>query len=267
MELARGYTVFANGGYMIEPNLINYILDADQKVALLNQPPRVCPECLEAIEAEQDSGQQDNAPAKPDPGEQEETEAWTPTFTREDVSADEWAQVMQGPRKANIAPRVLSPQTAFLMNSMMRDVVKHGTGRGALVLGRNDLAGKTGTTNDQRDAWFSGFNRDVVTIAWVGFDTPQPLGNRETGARAALPMWIKYMREALRDQPEASLEQPPGIVSVLIDPETGNLAGSSSSEAVFEYFLEDQVPERREQVDDNGRGQTQDNGTITRDLF
>ncbi|MDY6978630.1 MAG: penicillin-binding protein 1A [Pseudomonadota bacterium] len=273
MELARGYTVFANGGYLIEPNLIDYVRDADQKVVLLNRSPVVCPECLEATDEEEETGQ-DNGQAESaatvsaaSGTQQTEPSDWVPSFTREDVTPEEWAQTMQGPSKPAIAPRVLTPQTAFLMNTMMRDVVRYGTGRGAHVLGRDDLAGKTGTTNDQRDAWFSGFNRNVVTISWVGFDTPRPLGNRETGARAALPMWIKYMREALREEPEAQLQQPPGIVSVLIDPETGELASSGDPDAVFEYFLEDQVPERRAGGGSDSNGERQDNGNITRDLF
>ena len=124
----------------------------------------------------------------------------------------------------------------------MRDVIRFGTGRRALALGRADLAGKTGTTNDQRDAWFTGFNSDVVTVSWVGFDTPHPLGARETGARAALPMWVDYMGAALKGVPETPLEQPPGIVSVRIDEKTGKLVSAESPDAIFEYFLSDQVP-------------------------
>ncbi|TDY03954.1 penicillin-binding protein 1A [Thiohalophilus thiocyanatoxydans] len=265
LELARGYAVFANGGYFVQPHLIDHVLDADQRVVLLDRPARVCPDCLESqsdgeIELVTDPlRQMDSTPPA--------AETWVPSFTRDDVTPGEWRQVMQGPRQPRIAPRVLTPQTAFLMNSMMRDVVRRGTGRGAMVLGREDLAGKTGTTNDQQDAWFSGFNRNLVSTAWVGFDTPQPLGQRETGGRAALPMWIKYMREALRDEPEARLEQPPGIVSVLIDPETGELAGSGAPDAVFEYFLEDQVPERRTDSRSDSNGDRKDNGNITRDLF
>ncbi|MFP3872949.1 MAG: penicillin-binding protein 1A [Thiohalophilus sp.] len=260
MELSRGYTVFANGGYFVEPNLIDYVLDADQKVVMLNRPARVCPDCPDARDEDDTVPRSDQTTPADEP--------WVPSFTREEVTPGEWRQVMQGPQQPKIAPRVLTAQTAFLINNMMREVVRRGTGRGAMVLGRNDLAGKTGTTNDQRDAWFSGFNRNLVTISWVGFDTPKPLGHREAGARAALPMWIKYMREALRDESEEPLlEQPPGMVSVLIDPETGELVGSGAPNAVFEYFLEDQVPERRTEnrADSNGEQQGSDN--ITRDIF
>jgi len=135
------------------------------------------------------------------------------------------------------------------MNTMLRDVIRHGTGRRALVLKRSDLAGKTGTTNDQRDAWFAGFNPALVSIAWVGFDEPRPLGSHETGARAALPMWIAYMREALAGTEEIPLVQPPGIVSVRIDARTGELATADSPETLFEYFRVDHVPTREAEAD------------------
>ena len=145
---------------------------------------------------------------------------------------------------AEQAPRVISEQTAWLMTSIMRDVVKLGTGRKALVLKRGDLAGKTGTTNDQKDAWFSGFNADIVATAWVGFDQVRELGRRETGSAAALPMWIDFMREALRGKPDSVREQPGGLVTVRIDPETGALAAAGDPNAIFETFPADAVPSR-----------------------
>ncbi len=164
------------------------------------------------------------------------------------------------------APRVLSPQTAFLMNSMLRDVIRHGTGRRALALGRSDLAGKTGTTNDQQDAWFSGFTRNTVATAWVGFDNPRPLGDKETGARAALPMWMRFMAEAVKGEPETPLVQPPGMVTVRIDAATGLPAGPETTEAVFEYFLADQVPQVPAEGEPRGAGDGQE-GEITQQLF
>ena len=130
------------------------------------------------------------------------------------------------------------------MVSMMQDVIRQGTGRKALVLQRNDLSGKTGTTNDQNDAWFSGFNGDVVTTVWVGFDQVKPLGGGETGAGAALPMWVDYMAVALADRPEHSMTQPDGMVTVKIDPETGLLAGADTPDAIFETFRVEEVPTR-----------------------
>ena len=125
---------------------------------------------------------------------------------------------------------------------MLRDVVSFGTGRRALQLGRRDLAGKTGTTNDQHDAWFSGFNAGLVTVAWVGFDQFKPLGNRETGGRAALPMWIDYMKVALEGMPESILPRPEGLINVRIDPASGQLAGADNPGAIFEVFRPEHAP-------------------------
>ncbi len=132
---------------------------------------------------------------------------------------------------------------------MMRDVIKRGTGQRAMVLGRNDLAGKTGTTNDQLDAWFAGFNSSVVTVAWVGFDQVATLGGNETGGKAALPMWVDYMRDALQGVPEPEFVQPEGLVTVKIDPETGMLANIDQTNAIFEVFREENVPTQQAQSD------------------
>jgi penicillin-binding protein 1A len=129
------------------------------------------------------------------------------------------------------------------MHSLLRDVVRYGTGRRALSLGRKDLAGKTGTTNDQRDAWFNGFNTTMAASAWVGFDDFSPLGSRETGGRAALPMWIEFMRGALDGIPESTLAEPAGLVRARIDPETGLLAGTGQANAIFELFRSENRPE------------------------
>lgn len=139
------------------------------------------------------------------------------------------------------APRVVSTRINYLMNSLLQDVIKSGTARRALQLNRTDLAGKTGTSNEQRDAWFNGFNPYLVTIAWVGFDSSKPLGFGETGGRAALPMWISYMKDALKDVPEIQSKLPNEIVSVRIDSETGLLA-PPTQEGIFEIFRSENVP-------------------------
>jgi len=142
----------------------------------------------------------------------------------------------------NYAPRIISPQICFLMNSLLRDVVQHGTATGAKVLGRQDLAGKTGTTNEQRDAWFNGYTPSNVAIAWVGFDDFSPLGNHETGGVTALPMWVDFMKTALKDTTETPLEVPTGIVKAFISPETGRLTASTDSAGIWEFFQADHVP-------------------------
>lgn len=142
---------------------------------------------------------------------------------------------------SSIAPRVLSKEVAFLMNTALRAVVQQGTGRGAKVLGRNDIAGKTGTTNDQVDAWFAGYTPDLVTITWIGFNNPRSL--HEYAARLALPLWVDFMKAALANTPEVPLQQPEHIIGVSIDPKSGLLAEPGQQNAVYEYFREDEVPQ------------------------
>jgi penicillin-binding protein 1A len=131
--------------------------------------------------------------------------------------------------------QVISPQTSYLITSLMEDVIQHGTGRGAKVLGR-PLAGKTGTSSDFTDAWFMGFAPNIVTGVWVGFDTLKPIGNKETGARAALPIWVDYMRTALQKLPEEPFSIPEEIVFDKIDPDTGLLAPPGSDDFMVEVF-------------------------------
>jgi penicillin-binding protein 1A len=144
--------------------------------------------------------------------------------------------------ESSFAPRIITPQICFLMNSLLRDVVQHGTAMDAKILGRADLAGKTGTTNEQRDAWFNGYTQSNVATAWIGFDDFSPLGNRETGGVAALPMWIEFMRIALKDTPETPLEAPEGIVKAFINPETGLLTAAENKNGIWEFFQADHVP-------------------------
>ena len=125
---------------------------------------------------------------------------------------------------------------------MMKDVVKYGTAKKAKVLKRSDIAGKTGTTNDQKDAWFSGFNREIVTVSFLGFDDHSSLGKKEFGSSAALPMWIDYMKTALRGAPITSLEEPDGLVSAKIDSKNGLLASPDSKNSITEVFRKENVP-------------------------
>lgn len=140
------------------------------------------------------------------------------------------------------ANQIISEKNAYVMTSILSDVIRRGTARKAMELNRNDLAGKTGTTNDQYDAWFAGFNADLVAVTWMGFDEPKALGNNETGAEAALPIWINYMSEALKGAAEHPPERPEGLVSVRIDPETGLLATPDHPNAIFEVFFAENAP-------------------------
>ena len=139
------------------------------------------------------------------------------------------------------AERVLDQRNAFLMTTLMRDVVRYGTAARAMVLGRNDLAGKTGTTNDHIDAWFAGFMGRLVAISWIGFDTPANLGPNETGGQAALPIWLAYAAKVLKNVPETELSVPSGVVAVGINPVTG-LREPSGASRVTEYFYQESQP-------------------------
>lgn len=150
----------------------------------------------------------------------------------------------QGNILFNITPpepiQAISPQTAYLITSMLQEAITSGTGRKALQLGRKDLAGKTGTTNDHFDAWYTGYNRDLVVTTWVGFDEPKSIG--EYAVNTALPMWIYFMEKALHNVPESPSQQPDGIVSVKIDPNTGLLARPDQKDSIYELFSKQTVP-------------------------
>lgn len=139
------------------------------------------------------------------------------------------------------APRIIDGRNAFIMTSLMQDVIRGGTGARAMQLGRTDLAGKTGTTNDQLDAWFAGFNPRLVAVAWIGFDNPRSLGTNETGGIAALPIWMNYMGSALRGVPEEALAAPPGVVSATINPDNG-LRDEQAPNARVEFYYQENVP-------------------------
>lgn len=241
-ELVRGYAVLANGGYLIEPYYIERVEDGNGNVLEQSSPLVACDAPCDANTVHTEQVMEEQAEDT-----QQFRKASAPTIERADTTGEILRVEAQPAELAKpdiqLAPRTVSAQNIYLVTSMMQDVVRRGTGHRAYrELGRNDLAGKTGTTNEQRDAWFSGFNRDITATAWVGFDTPRPLGRAETGAGAALPMWIYYMAEALKDRPENAMEQPPGMATVRIDPETGKLAPADSSDAIFEIFRADNVP-------------------------
>ena len=141
-----------------------------------------------------------------------------------------------------LAPQIIRPQIAYLLSDMMADVIRHGTAQRALVLNRDDIAGKTGTTNDAHDAWFNGFNGNLVASVWTGFDQDRSLGEGEQGSRAALPTWIFFMRQALAGTPRYKLPAPDGIVTARISPTTGLLASADDPNAIMEKFMEGTLP-------------------------
>ncbi len=239
LELADAYAVLANGGYRVEPYFMDRIIDANGETIEQADPATVCRQCekrarIDAVDIDDDFASDEIVTTQP------ESENGGSIIRDSIIEIDE---------TLTPAPRVISEQNAWLITSMMRDVIKRGTGKRAMALGRNDLSGKTGTTNDQLDAWFAGFNSSVVTVAWVGFDQIATLGARETGGKAALPMWVNYMRDALQGVPEPELVQPEGLVTVKIDPETGMLANVDQPNAIFETFREENVPTQQAHSD------------------
>jgi penicillin-binding protein 1A len=236
LDMAQGYAVFANGGHAVNPYVIDSIFGPEGETLYRAEPPVVCEPCVAEpdedfiVELDEDGNPIDEFPL----------EQMVPVALEYQPDAATAPELFEN---VIVAPRVIAEQNAFLIQDVMRDVIRRGTGRRALVLGRRDLSGKTGTSNDQRDAWFGGFNSDIATVVWVGYDDSLPLGPGEEGSRTALPIWIEFMRLALRGVPENAMAMPEGIVSVRIDPQTGCPARSGQRGTIFEYFREGHVPE------------------------
>jgi len=255
LDMALGYSVFANGGYRVEPYFIDRIEDSEGNVLQRADPALVCPDCEYSEElAEIDADPFADPLADPLAGRGGEragsrtdradplagverlegrTLEWRPT-------ANEDPRLYAGMR---LADRAITKENAFLVADMMRDVIRRGTGRRARSLGRDDLYGKTGTSNDRRDAWFGGFNADLVAVTWVGFDEDKPLGAGEEGSRTALPVWIHFMERALDGAPTARVEEPEGLVTVRVSPETGRPVSSDDGNFIFEKFRVGNEPE------------------------
>jgi penicillin-binding protein 1A len=248
LQVARGYAVFSNGGYLIDPYIIDRVESGSGETIYQNQPKTVCQGCEIEDLTERAAAEKALSEQKEDT----ETEVATDSTAEIDGTLVEDEAVEDtGPQ---YAPRVITAQNAYIMRSIMREVVQRGTAVRAKALGRKDIAGKTGTTNDQIDAWFSGYNDQVVTTAWVGFDNQRHMGRRETGGRAALPMWINFMRVALDGMPENLQEQPEGLVTIRIDAETGKRADSSTTKSLFELFREENAPRQKAVVKSNSGG-------------
>jgi penicillin-binding protein 1A len=211
LEVASGYTILANGGYRVEPYLIERIEDSKGQVVFQADPVV--------------------AYAKPENSLSVDADA---PLRMEDILIDDTPAHKQ-------AAQVMDPRASFIVTSMLSDAIQRGTGRRARVLKRDDISGKTGTTNGPRDAWFSGYNQELVTTAWVGFDDYSLLGRREFGGTAALPIWIGFMGEALSaDAPNVGM--PEGIVRLRIDRASGRRVTGTPENSMLEYFLEEFLP-------------------------
>ena len=194
IQMATGYATFANGGYRIQPHFIDRIEDAYGKVIYQSNPDYACIACINQKDEDPESAEA----VTPD---DEVFEVTNTTLTAEKELAP--IKVDESKSQYRQAQRILKSSSAYDMANILRDVIQHGTGRAALKIGRGDIGGKTGTTNDAKDAWFAGFNGKLVTITWVGFDQPTTLGRREYGGVAALPIWTNFMGQALKGTPAA----------------------------------------------------------------
>jgi penicillin-binding protein 1A len=238
LDMAQAYATFANGGFAVKPYVIDTISGPDGQMLYRAQPFIVCRECEAATDAD---------PLVVDVAEPDELDETVSLELMADVGETFRPDASLAPElfaDIKAAPRVITAQNAYLIQDMMRDVILRGTGRRARVLGRSDLSGKTGTSNDRRDAWFGGFNGDLVSVVWVGYDDDLPLGPGEEGSRTALPIWIEFNRIALRGAPLHQLAVPEGIVSVRISKKTGCPASAvdPSYDVMFEVFREGHVP-------------------------
>jgi penicillin-binding protein 1A len=244
MAIASAYAVFANGGYKVVPHLVDHVEDTEDQLVYQSTAPVVCDrQCLRERTLSE-----------------EDTEAESLEALLDETSTEK-------PTVPDAAPRIVEERVAYIIDSFLKDVVRRGTGRKALALGRKDIAGKTGTTNGPTDAWFSGYGGNVVTTAWVGFDENSKLGRREYGGTAALPIWINYMRTALRAAPEKTPQQPDGLVSVKIDPNSGKLASPHAEKAVFELFRAEYAPSEMHDPTNDVNPYQQESGSAPESIF
>ncbi|HHX34573.1 MAG TPA: penicillin-binding protein 1A [Gammaproteobacteria bacterium] len=238
LEITTGWTVFANGGYKVEPHLIERIENRDGQTIFLANPART--------------------PA----GNAKHTN----NLTTEQLLVDSEPEA-----PVEEAPRIIDERTAYIMTSMLQDVIKRGTGRRALSLKRSDLAGKTGTTNESKDSWFAGYNSDFVTTVWAGFDQPESLGRNEYGGTVALPIWIDYMSYALKDKPIHSMKEPAGMMTLRIDPVSGRIARPGTPDAYFEIFKSEDAPPTMDEFENSweapGSSYLEPSETAPIDLF
>ncbi len=222
LQMAAAYSVFANGGFKVDPYYIDRVADASGKIVWQAAPRIACALCADPASLS------DLKPA--------------PTASALLAEADALRGGAGPLPPSRLAPQVITPQNDYLMTSMMRDVIKYGTAVRALSLNRDDIAGKTGTSNDYRDAWFNGYTPELEATVWVGYDDNRPLGQGDEGAHTALPIWMHFMRYALQGVPQWQRPMPQGIVTLRISPQTGALVSDESPDGVPEVFMANHLP-------------------------
>lgn len=257
LQIVTGYAALANGGYRVEPYLVDRIEDTSGSLLYRAAPMTVC---RKDCDRQPESNRTDTT--------LDDTGADLPTHVADEEITDAHPPVTgQLYLPPPHAPRIIEPGIAYIMDSILKDVIVKGTGRRALALKRTDIAGKTGTTNGPKDAWFSGYSPHIVATAWLGFDQNLLLGRNEFGGSAALPIWMDFMRVALADKPEISRPQPEGVVMVRIDPDTGLRVGPDHSNAMFEIFREQDVPPLMNKDRSSDGGSDPSQGPRPEDLF
>jgi penicillin-binding protein 1A len=251
MQVATGYSSFANGGYKIEPYFIERIEDATGKVVFQAEPRVVCEACeisqLASGAATPAQAASDDAGTAPAAGPAPPLPPALPPLPQPDgnkltlapPAAERLAPLLPVARQA---PRIISAANAWLMDDIMGDVIRRGTGVRARALGREDISGKTGTTNKSNDTWFNGFNPWLEATVWVGFDQDRPLGEGEEGSSVAVPIWVRLMKEALRGVPDLPRPQPAGLTQARVNVHSGLLAAPGDSDTIAEWFLSDHLP-------------------------
>lgn len=251
LTMARGYAVFANGGFLVRPYYIQRVTGPGGELLAAANPWVACSTCVAPGAG---SAPAPASAAVPTSASVAETSPSAPVSVASPASAAVAATraatrehaahvlVSQPSNVPRLAPRTLPIRNAYLMQSMLHSVITSGTGKDARVLDRDDLAGKTGTTNDFSNAWFDGFGPRLVAVTWVGYDQPHSLGYNESGARAALPMWIHFMGKALKGVPESPPPMPSGLVTVRIDSKTGLRCNASDPNAIWETFRSENLP-------------------------
>ena len=224
LQMATAYATFANGGFKVTPYYIDRIEDASGKTLVQADPALACFEC-------------GRAPEPPSAPTAQSAASAAKIYLDEGQSDGK----MLIPQK-NLAPQIIRPQVAYLLADMMADVIKRGTATRARVLARDDIAGKTGTTNEWHDAWFNGFNGDLVATVWTGFDQERSLGEGEEGGHVSVPIWTYFMHEALAGARKHGPPVPDGIVTVRISPDTGMLASADNPNGIMEKFIDGSLP-------------------------
>ena len=224
LQMATAYATFANGGFKVTPYYIDRIEDASGKTLVQADPALACFEC-------------GRAPEPPSAPTAQSAASAAKIYLDEGQSDGK----MLIPQK-NLAPQIIRPQVAYLLADMMADVIKRGTATRARVLARDDIAGNTGTTNEWHDAWFNGFNGDLVATVWTGFDQERSLGEGEEGGHVSVPIWTYFMHEALAGARKHGPPVPDGIVTVRISPDTGMLASADNPNGIMEKFIDGSLP-------------------------